>query len=256
MRIVIKIGTSTLTHETGNLNIRRVKKLWEVISDIKNAGHEIILVSSGAIGMGVGKLGLQQKPDDIPSKQAVAAVGQCELMYVYDQLFDQHHHTVAQILITGDDLENGRYSENFSNTISKLLEYGALPIINENDTVATDEIVIGDNDTLAALVSRFINADLLILLSDIDGLYTADPHKDADARLIATVDEINDDILSLASGKGTALGTGGMVTKLKAAEICMESGCTMIIANGFDPENLYQIIDGKDIGTKFLPKGQ
>ncbi|MBR5931852.1 MAG: glutamate 5-kinase [Lachnospiraceae bacterium] len=256
MRIVIKIGTSTLTHETGNLNIRRVKKLCEVISDIKNAGHEIILVSSGAIGMGVGKLGLQQKPDDIPSKQAVAAVGQCELMYVYDQLFDQHHHTVAQILITGDDLENGRYSENFSNTISKLLEYGALPIINENDTVATDEIVIGDNDTLAALVSRFINADLLILLSDIDGLYTADPHKDADARLIATVDEINDGILSLASGKGTALGTGGMVTKLKAAEICMESGCTMIIANGFDPENLYQIIDGKDIGTKFLPKGQ
>ena len=256
MRIVIKIGTRTLTHETGNLNIRRVKKLCEVISDIKNAGHEIILVSSGAIGMGVGKLGLQRKPDDIPSKQAVAAVGQCELMYVYDQLFDQHHHTVAQILITGDDLENGRYSENFSNTISKLLEYGALPIINENDTVATDEIVIGDNDTLAALVSRFINADLLILLSDIDGLYTADPHKDADARLIATVDEINDGILSLASGKGTALGTGGMVTKLKAAEICMESGCTMIIANGFDPENLYQIIDGKDIGTKFLPKGQ
>ena len=255
MRIVIKIGTSTLTHETGNLNIRRVQKLCEVISDIKNAGHEIILVSSGAIGMGVGKLGLQKKPDDIPSKQAVAAVGQCELMYVYDQLFDQHHHTVAQILITGDDLENGRYSENFSNTISKLLEYGALPIINENDTVATDEIVIGDNDTLAALVSRFINADLLILLSDIDGLYTADPRKDPDARLIGTVNEINDDVLALASGKGTQLGTGGMVTKLKAAEICMASGCTMIIANGFDPENLYDIIDGKDIGTKFLPKG-
>ena len=255
MRIVIKIGTSTLTHETGNLNIRRVQKLCEVISDIKNAGHEIILVSSGAIGMGVGKLGLQQKPDDIPSKQAVAAVGQCELMYVYDQLFDQHHHTVAQILITGDDLENGRYSENFSNTISKLLEYGALPIINENDTVATDEIVIGDNDTLAALASRFINADLLILLSDIDGLYTADPRKDPDARLIGTVEEINDDVLALASGKGTQLGTGGMVTKLKAAEICMASGCTMIIANGSDPENLYDIIDGKDIGTKFLPKG-
>ncbi|MBQ1286257.1 MAG: glutamate 5-kinase, partial [Lachnospiraceae bacterium] len=158
MRIVIKLGTSTLTHETGNLNIRRVELLCKVMSDIKNAGHEIILVSSGAIGMGVGKLGLHAKPDDIPSKQAVAAVGQCELMYIYDKLFDEYHHTVAQILITGDDLENDRYRDNFSNTIYKLLDYGALPIINENDTVATDEIVIGDNDTLAALVSRFINA--------------------------------------------------------------------------------------------------
>ena len=254
MRIVIKLGTSTLTHQTGNLNIRRVEKLCEVISDIKNAGCEVILVSSGAIGMGVGKLGLKSRPEDIPSKQAVAAVGQCELMYIYDKLFDEYHHTVAQILITGDDLENDRYRENFSNTIKKLLEYGALPIINENDTVATDEIVIGDNDTLAALVSRFIQADLLILLSDIDGLYTADPRVDASAELLSTVEEIDDKILSLASGKGTDLGTGGMVTKLNAAKICMESGCTMIIANGAVPENLYDIIDGKNIGTKFLPK--
>ena len=254
MRIVIKIGTSTLTHGTGNLNIRRVEQLCKVISDIKNAGHEIILVSSGAIGMGVGKLGLSVRPDDIPSKQAVAAVGQCELMYIYDKLFDEYHHTVAQILITGDDLENERYRDNFSNTISKLLDYGALPIINENDTVATDEIVIGDNDTLAALVSRFISADLLILLSDIDGLYTADPRKDAAATLIGTVHEINDEILSLASGKGSELGTGGMVTKLQAARICMDCGCTMVIANGAVPENLYDIIQGGNVGTRFLPK--
>ena len=166
----------------------------------------------------------------------------------------EYHHTVAQILITGDDLDNERYRDNFSNTIYKLLDYGALPIINENDTVATDEIVIGDNDTLAALVSRFINADLLILLSDIDGLYTADPRKDANAELIEMVDEINDDILSLASGKGSELGTGGMITKLNAAKICMDCGCTMVIANGSVPENLYDIIDGKKVGTKFCPK--
>ena len=253
MRIVIKIGTSTLTHETGNLNIRRVQKLCEVISDIKNAGHEIILVSSGAIGMGVGKLGLQKKPDDIPSKQAVAAVGQCELMYVYDQLFDQHHHTVAQILITGDDLENGRYSENFSNTISKLLEYGALPIINENDTVATDEIVIGDNDTLAALVSRFINADLLILLSDIDGLYTDDPRKNADAKFLPIVPELTTEILAMGKGStGSDVGTGGMDTKLRAAEIATRAGADMIIANAKDVRIIHRIMDGRDAGTLFL----
>ena len=170
MRIVIKIGTSTLTHKTGNLNIRRVEELCKIISDIKNAGHEIILVSSGAIGMGVGKLGLNKKPDDIPSKQAVAAVGQCELMYIYDKLFDQYHHTVAQILIAGADLENETHRENFSNTVARLLEYGALPIINENDTIATEEIALGDNDRLGALVSRLVGADLLILLSDIEGL--------------------------------------------------------------------------------------
>ncbi len=253
MRIVIKIGTSTLTHKTGNLNIRRVEKLCEVISDIKNAGHEIILVSSGAIGMGVGKLGLGKKPDDVPSRQAAAAVGQCELMYIYDKLFDQYHHTVAQILIAGTDLEHEQRKENFSNTVGKLLEFGALPIINENDTVATEEIVIGDNDTLGALVSRLVGADLLILLSDIEGLYTADPRKDPNAKLITEVTEVTDELKALASGKGTVLGTGGMVTKLQAAEICMEAGIQMIIANGAVPENLYDIMDGKEVGTKFLP---
>ena len=251
---MVKVGTSTLTYATGKTNLRRMMQLCAVLSDLHNAGMDVVLVTSGAIGVGVGRLGLEKKPQDIPGRQAAACVGQCELMYIYDKLFDEYHHTVAQILITGDDLENERYRDNFSNTIYKLLDYGALPIINENDTVATDEIVIGDNDTLAALVSRFINADLLILLSDIDGLYTADPRKDANAELIEMVDEINDDILSLASGKGSELGTGGMITKLNAAKICMDCGCTMVIANGSVPENLYDIIDGKKVGTKFCPK--
>ena len=254
MRIVIKIGTSTLTHKTGNLNIRRVEKMCEVISDIKNAGNEVILVSSGAIGMGVGKLGLNKKPDDVPGRQAAAAVGQCELMYVYDKLFDQYHHTVAQILIAGDDIENDKRRSNLTNTIERLLEYGALPIINENDTIAIDEIVIGDNDTLGALVARLVGADMLILLSDIDGLYTADPKADPNAVLISEVTKIDDRLKALASGKGTALGTGGMITKLQAAEICVDAGIAMIIANGAVPENLYDIMDGKAVGTKFVPK--
>ena len=254
MRIVIKIGTSTLTHKTGNLNIRRVEQLCKVISDIKNAGHETIIVTSGAIGMGVGKLGLTKKPEDVPGRQAAAAVGQCELMYVYDKLFDQYHHNVAQILIAGTDIENEKRRTNLTNTIDRLLEYGALPIINENDTIATEEIVIGDNDTLGALVARLVDADILILLSDIDGLYTSDPKKDADAQLIAEVTEITDELRALAGEKGTMLGTGGMVTKLQAAEICMGAGITMVIANGAVPENLYDIVDGRPVGTKFTAK--
>lgn len=252
MRIVIKIGTSTLTHRTGNLNIRRVERLCKVISDIKNAGHEMILVSSGAIGMGVGKLGLGNKPEDISGKQAAAAVGQCELMYVYDKLFDQYHHTVAQILIAATDIEHAQRRENFSNTVERLLEFGALPIVNENDTVATDEIVIGDNDTLGALVARIVKADMLILLSDIEGLYTSDPKNDPAAKLITEVSEVTDSLRAIASGKGTVLGTGGMVTKLQAGEICLDAKITMIIANGSEPENLYHIMEGKPIGTKFI----
>jgi glutamate 5-kinase len=251
MRIVIKIGTSTLTHGSGHLNIRRVESLCKVISDIKNSGHQVILVSSGAIGMGVGKLGLRSRPTDIPTKQAAAAVGQCELMYTYDKLFGEYHHTVAQLLITGDDVENEKRHQNFSNTISRLLELGALPIINENDTISTDEIVIGDNDTLAAIVAQSVNADLLVLLSDIDGLYTADPHTDPNARLIPFIHRINEEILALAGGSGTKLGTGGMVTKLQAAKICMSCGCAMVITNGNNPNNLYDILDGKQIGTMF-----
>ena len=254
MRIVVKIGTSTLAHSTGHLNIRRVESLCKIMSDIKNAGHEVILVSSGAIGMGVGKLGLRERPRDIPTKQAAAAVGQCELMYTYDKLFSEYHHTVAQLLITGDDTKNDKRHQNFTNTLNRLLQLGALPIINENDTVATDEIIIGDNDTLAAIVAQSIHADLLILLSDIDGLYTADPHKDPNAKLLHKVTKVDDYILNLAGVSSTTQGTGGMVTKLHAAQICLACNCDMVISNGSHPENLYDILDGKDIGTTFSAK--
>ena len=254
MRIVVKIGTSTLAHPTGHLNIRRVEELCKIMSDIKNAGHEVILVSSGAIGMGVGKLGLRERPKDMPSKQAAAAIGQCELMYTYDKLFSEYHHTVAQLLITGEDIASDTRHLNFSNTLNRLLELGALPIINENDTVSTVEIGIGDNDTLAAIVSKSIGADLLILLSDIDGLYTADPHTHPDAKLLHRVTKIDDHVKNLAGVSSTAQGTGGMVTKLHAAQICLSCGCDMVIANGNNPANLYDIIDGKDVGTKFTEK--
>ena len=254
MRIVVKIGTSTLAHPTGHLNIRRVEELCEVISDIKNAGHQVIVVSSGAIGMGVGKLGLLARPTDIATKQAAAAVGQCELMYTYDKLFGEYNHTVAQLLITGDDVANEHRHSNFSNTISRLLELGAIPIINENDTVATDEIVIGDNDTLAAIVARSIGADKLILLSDIEGLYTADPHTHPEAQLITHADKVDDAMLALAGASQSGQGTGGMVTKLQAAKICLECGCDMVIANGNKPANLYAILEGKAVGTTFTEK--
>ena len=251
MRIVIKIGTSTLAHPTGHLNIRLVEHLCKVVSDIKNAGHQVILVSSGAIGMGVGKLGLHARPKDIPTKQAAAAVGQCELMYTYDKLFGEYNHTVAQLLITGADVEHPTRHENFRNTIFRLLELGAIPIINENDTVATEEIVIGDNDTLAAIVAISAEAELLVLLSDIDGLYTADPHKDPNARLISRIPAITAEVLSLGGGSASSQGTGGMATKLHAAKMCMESGCDMIITNGQRPQELYDILDGKSVGTLF-----
>lgn len=254
MRIVIKIGTSTLAYATGHINIRGVEQLCKVISDIKNAGNEVIVVSSGAIGMGVGKLGLSKRPSDIPTKQAAAAVGQCELMYTYDKLFGEYNHTVAQLLITGDDIENTTRHLNFSNTVNRLLTLGVIPIINENDTVATKEIVIGDNDTLAAIVAESVNADKLILLSDIDGLYTADPHSDPNAVLIRFVYEIDDSLLALAGNSSSQLGTGGMQTKLQAAQICLSCGCEMIITNGARPQNLYDILDGKPVGTTFTEK--
>ena len=252
MRIVVKIGTSTLAHKTGLLNIHRVEELCKVMSDLKNAGNEVILVSSGAIGMGVGKLSLAKKPTDIPTKQAAAAVGQCELMYTYDRLFSQYNHTVAQILVTGDDIEHADRKANFINTMARLLELGALPIINENDSISTAEIEIGDNDTLGAIVATAINADLLVILSDIDGLYTADPHKNADAVLLNTVEKIDESIEAMIGGVGSNLGTGGMATKIKAAKLVTKQGIDMVIANGDNPENLYGIVSGKNIGTRFV----
>ncbi len=251
MRVVVKVGTSTLTHQTGHLNIRRMESLCRVLSDLKNAGHQMILVSSGAIGMGVGKLSLKERPADMPTKQAAAAVGQCELMYTYDRLFSEYNHTVAQILLTGEDFNHAERYENFCNTLHRLLDLDVLPVINENDTVSTREIAVGDNDTLAAMVAVSAGAELLVLLSDIDGLYTADPHKNPDAKLIPVVENLTEEIYALAGEKGSALGTGGMATKLQAARICGEKGIDMMIANGSDPDILYAIEDGKQVGTLF-----
>ena len=254
MKLVVKIGTSTLTHETGKLNIRKTEELCRVLSDLKNAGHQIILVSSGAIGMGVGKLGLASRPSDIPTKQAAAAVGQCELMDTYDRLFSEYHHIVAQILLTGDDFEHTDRLANFQNTIQRLLELDVLPVINENDTIATDEIKVGDNDTLSAMVAINTGADLLILLSDIDGLFTADPRRDRQAVHIPEIHVLTDEILALAGGTGSERGTGGMKTKLQAAKLCMENGVDMVILNGESPEKIYDLTEGKPAGTRFFAK--
>lgn len=252
MRIVVKVGTSTIAHSTGRLNIRLVEELVKILSDIRNAGHEIILVSSGAIGMGAGKMLLSAKPSDIATKQAAAAVGQCELMYTYDKLFEEYRHMVGQVLLTATDFEDENRKENFHNTIFKLLEYNVIPIVNENDTVSTFEISsIGDNDTLAALVAVNTKADLLILLSDIDGLYTGDPRKNKGAKMISSVYEITEEIEALAGGAGSKLGTGGMATKISAAKLVTGNGIDMVITNGSKPKLLYEIIGGNAVGTRF-----
>ena len=255
MRIVVKVGTSTLAHPTGRLNIQRMEKLCKVLSDLKNMGHEIILVSSGAIAMGFGKLNLSERPKDVPTKQASAAVGQCELMYIYDKLFTEYNHTVAQLLITAPDIEEGGVrKQNFHNTLARLLELGALPVINENDTISTEEFGIGDNDTLSAIVAVTIQADLLILLSDIDGLFDGDPRKNPDAKLIDTVEKIDEHIISLGGGSGSNLGTGGMATKVRAASMVNADGIPCCVMSGANPENLYRLFDGEQLGTVFGTK--
>ena len=254
MRIVVKVGTSTLAHGTGRLNIRRVELLCKTLADLQNAGHQVVLVSSGAIGMGVGKLLLQSRPADIATKQAAAAVGQCELMYTYDKLFTDYNHTVAQILLTAEDVNDPERRHNIERTLERLLELGAILIINENDTVSTAEIKVGDNDTLSAIVAVSVQADLLILLSDINGLYTADPHTHPDAKLISVVEHITPEMEAAAGGAGSRQGTGGMITKLGAAKMATSHGVPMIIANGEDPTRLYDIVDGVTVGTLFLAK--
>ena len=256
MTVVIKLGTSNITYPTGHLNIRHMESLVKVLSDLKNAGHQIVLVSSGAIAMGVGKLGLAERPADMPGKQAAAAVGQCELMYTYDKLFSEYNHTVAQVLLTGSDVEDAARRAHFVNTMTRLLKMGVLPVINENDTVATEEIAVGDNDTLAAIVGCAVGADLLVLLSDIDGLYTADPRVDPTARLIEQVAEVTPQIEALAGERGSGLSVGGMATKLKAARMCQDHGVDMVIANGADPNLLYDVLAGLPVGTRFLGRGK
>ena len=251
-RIVLKLGTSTLTHKTGKLNIRRMTNLVRILSDLHNAGKELLLVSSGAVGMGVGKLNLPERPKDTPSKQAAAAVGQCELMHIYDDMFSKYNVTVAQILLTRATLTNERLPH-VQNTIGRLLEMGVIPIVNENDTVAIDELEleVGENDSLAANVATIANADLLVIMSDIDGLYDKDPHVHENANLIPEVGEITDDIRSLAGGAGSALGTGGMATKIKAVEIAHAADIDVVLMNGKNPHKLYDLFEDKPVGTLF-----
>lgn len=253
-RIVVKVGTSTLTYGTGMINIQGIEKLVKVLSDIKNSGREVMLVSSGAIGAGIGRLKLRERPTDTHSKKAAAAVGQCQLMHTYDKLFSEYNHTVAQVLLTKTITDREETKNNVVNTIERLIEYGCIPIVNENDTVAVDDLEFGDNDTLSAIVATLCKADALILLSDIDGLYTGDPRSDKTAELIPCVNEITDELKALAGGSGTARGTGGMITKLCAAEMAMKNGITMAIINGDTPQRIYDLLDGKDVGTIFVGK--
>ncbi len=259
-RIVIKVGTSTLTHDNGKINLARVDKLSEVLSDLMNQGLEIILVTSGAVGVGMSKMKLDTRPTSIRERQAAAAVGQSELMHLYSKFFSEYGHIVGQILLTKDVIEHKHSRINVINTFETLLERGIIPIVNENDSVATEELELednhtfGDNDTLSAIVSTLVNADLLILLSDIDGFYNDDPHINKDAQLISEISTVNDDVVNSAKGVLGNKGTGGMTTKINAARICLNAGINMIIAQGKSPQILYQILKGEQIGTLFHRK--
>ena len=248
-RIVIKVGTSTLAHRTGLLNIQRMERLVKVLSDLKNSGKEVILVSSGAIGVGAGKIGLKNRPVEIPVRQACAAIGQCELMYCYDKYFSEYNHTVAQVLMTRDIIDCDNRKTHVVNTLMNLLHLGIIPVVNENDTVSTEEIEFGDNDTLSAIVGSLVQTDLLIILTDIDGVFTKNPRTCDDAELISQIEEIDDNVKALAGGEGTHLGTGGMITKLSAAQIGLDEGFPTVIMNGSNPEALYRLFEGESIGT-------
>ena len=253
-RIVIKVGTSTLTYENGKLNLRRFQQLCRVISDLQNSGNEIILVSSGALGVGVGKLGIKEKPSETPQKQAIAAIGQCELMFMYDKIFGEYDNTVAQILLTRSVIDDELLRINALNTFEALIAMRIIPVVNENDSVATDEIEganFGDNDMLSALVAKLVSADRLIIMTDIDGLFETNPRVDPYARLLKRVPEIDDEIKKMAGGTGSNRGTGGMSTKVAAAEIATQSGIECCVINGSNPEILYELMDGHNPGTLF-----
>lgn len=256
-RIVVKVGTSTLTYESGQLNLRRIEQLVKVLCDLSNSGKEIVLVSSGAIGVGVGKLGLKKRPSETKDKQAVAAVGQCELMFIYDKLFGEYNHNIAQVLLTKFAVDTEYKKNNVINTMETLIDMGIIPIVNENDTCAIDELEgenFGDNDRLSAIVSEIVHADLLIMLTDIDGLYTSNPRNNPDAEKLDVVEEITDDIRTMAGGSGSNRGTGGMITKIVAADYATALGIECCIMNGENPKRLYDLFDGKKIGTVFKAK--
>lgn len=256
-RTVIKVGTSTLTYENGKINYRRIESLCKVISDLQNSGEQIIFVSSGAIGVGMGKVGLETRPSETRKKQALAAIGQCELMFMYDKLFGEYNHSVAQILLTRYAVETEQKRQNVINTIDELLSMSIIPVINENDTVAIDELEgnnFGDNDMLSAIVAGLVGADRLIILTDIDGLYDSNPKTDPNARKIDVVEEITSDILNMAAGTGSNRGTGGMITKLQAADYATKKGTEVYVVNGSNPEDLYEVFDGNNLGTVFRAK--
>ena len=261
-RIVVKVGTSTLTHHSGDVNLRSMEHLVRTLSDLHSMGHEVILVTSAAITVGTARMSLPERPRELRMKQAAAAVGQCRLMHIHDKLFSEYSRSVAQILLTGDDVDDPERAEHLSNTFSALLEMRVIPIVNENDSVSAAEIesghhkVFGDNDTLSAMVAELCHADLLILLSDIDGLYSADPKTHPDAKLLHQVEELTPEIYEMAGGAGSWRGTGGMATKLSAAHIATEAGCDMVITNGARMDDLYGIVKGQDIGTRFLASKQ
>ncbi len=258
-RIVVKVGTSTLTHDNGKMNLIRMDRLALALSELMNENREVVLVSSGAIGVGMGKFNFRRRPMGMGMKQALAAVGQCELMNIYSRLFATYNHMVAQILLTKTDINDEMKRKNVMNTFKSLLEFGVLPIVNENDSVSVDEIkslmMFGDNDTLSAVVSKLISADLLIILSDIDGLYEENPRENKESKLISVVEDL-ETVRECAGGSGTNRGTGGMVTKIDAAEIATGAGVNMVIANGDDPMTILNILKGEEIGTLFLKKAQ
>ena len=256
-RIVVKVGTSTLTHDSGALDLRSMERLVRTLADLQGAGNEVILVTSGAIAVGTAKLGLAERPRELRMKQAAAAVGQCRMMHIYDKLFSEYNRTVAQILLTGDDVDDPDRAENLSGTFSALLETGTIPIVNENDSVSSAEIetghhkVLGDNDTLSAVVAGLCGAQGLIILTDIDGLYDSDPRKNPQARRIPRVEEITPAVEELAGGAGSNRGTGGMATKLKAAKLAKSQGIPTAVISGSHTETLYQLLRGEDVGTVF-----
>lgn len=252
-RVVVKVGTTSLTYPNGKFNLKKIDNLSKMLTDLTNKGIEVVLVSSGAIAIGAAKLGLAERPRDVIGKQAASAVGQALLMQMYEKFFSEYNQKVAQILLTKPVFDAESKRRNASNTINRLLEMGVIPIVNENDTISTDEFnEFSDNDTLSSYVAGLIKSDLLIILSDIDGMYTADPNKDKNAEIIDTVAEITDEIYSLAGGSASALGTGGMVTKVKAADYLRKKNVSMVIASGENPDVVYDILEGKKIGTLFV----
>ncbi|HBC31293.1 MAG TPA: glutamate 5-kinase [Clostridiales bacterium] len=253
-RIVFKVGTSTLTYSTGKLNIRNMDKLAKILSDLNNQGKEVILVTSGAITAGVSKLRLKERPKSVIEKQACASVGQCDIMYIYDKFFSEYNSIVSQMLLTKNVMEEEELKTNMINTLETLISYKVIPIINENDTIAVDEIIYGDNDTLSAMTAKMANADVLIILTDMDGLYDDNPQTNPNAKLIPVVNEITPDIEKLGGKAGSKFGTGGMATKISAAKIAVESGIDMVIINGSKPELIYDVLDNKQVGTLFAAK--